>query len=63
MTTTVKEALDIEQKAKLGQKKVALNKTNKSDELKFMPSWCGNYTAVKLTTKVLSLVFGLGHCI
>ena len=39
MTMTVKEALDIERKAKLGQKKVALNKTNKSDELKFMPSW------------------------
>jgi len=27
---TVTEALDIEQKAKFGKKKVALNKTNKS---------------------------------
>jgi len=60
MTMTVKEALDIEQKVKLGQKKVALNKTNKSDELKFLPSWCGNDTTVKLTTKVLFLSLWTG---
>jgi len=29
-TTTFHKALDIEQKAKFGQKKLALNKTNKS---------------------------------
>jgi len=28
MTMTVKKALDIEQKAKFGKRKVALNKTN-----------------------------------
>jgi len=30
MRVTVKKAVDIEQKAKFGKKKVALNKTNKS---------------------------------
>jgi len=30
MTMTVKEPLDIEEKAKFGKKKVPLNKTNKS---------------------------------
>jgi len=40
--------MDIEQKAKFGKKKVALNKTKKSlMSQHFLPSWCGKDTTVK----------------
>jgi len=41
----IHKALDIEQKAKFGQKKLALNKlTNLFNELTFLLSWYGNDT-------------------